>query len=124
MMERTRLTQEEIIGPWASLPIAWSADDEFDEKTYRADVARCCAAGLPGVVMGGMTGEFYALEWEEFREVARATIEECHDRGKPAIIGCTSTHTRGVTRRVEVAMEFGARAITVAFPYGLEVGDA
>jgi 4-hydroxy-tetrahydrodipicolinate synthase len=119
-MERTN---EALVGPWAALPVAWSRDDDFDETIYRADVAKCCAAGVPGVCMGGTTGEFYALERDEFRAVARATIEECAAHGQPALIGCTATFTRGVIDRVETAVELGAAAILVALPFWLEVGD-
>ena len=123
MKPSTERTNEGLIGPWAALPIAWSSDDNFDETTYRADVAKCCEAGVPGVCMGGTTGEFYALERDEFRVVARATIEECGAHGKPVLIGCTATHTRGVIHRVETAVELRAAAITVALPFWLEVGD-
>ena len=123
MAKRTLLTREGLVGPWAALPVAWSADDGFDEPTYRADVARCCAAGVPGICMGTTAGEFYALEWDEFRPVARATIKECAAHAKPVLIGCTATHTRGVIRRVETAAELGAAAILVAVPFWLELGD-
>jgi dihydrodipicolinate synthase/N-acetylneuraminate lyase len=73
--------------------------------------------------MGGTTGEFYALDADEFRAVARATIEECDSHRKPTTIGCTATHTRGVIRRVEMAVEQGATAILVALPFWVEVGD-
>jgi len=123
MAERRQLTREDLVGPWVEAPIAWSADDEFDETIYRADLARCCSAGVPGAGMGGTTGEFYALEWDEFRTVARAAVEECAGHAKPAMIGCTATHTRGVIRRVEAAVEFGAAAIMVALPFWSELGD-
>jgi dihydrodipicolinate synthase/N-acetylneuraminate lyase len=123
MAERITLTQEGLVGPWAALPVAWAADDAFDEATYRADVARCCAAGVPGILAGATTGEFYALEFDEFRAVVRATVQECRAHAKPAMIGCTATHTRGVTRRVEAAVKLGASAIMVALPFWLEVGD-
>jgi 4-hydroxy-tetrahydrodipicolinate synthase len=123
MVVRTKLTRKGLVGPWAGVPVAWSVDDEFDETTYRTDVARCCAAGVPGVCMGGTTGEFYALEFEEFRAVARATIQECRAHDRPAMIGCTATHTRAVVRRVEAAVKLGASAIMVALPFWLEVGD-
>jgi len=123
MAERITLTQEGLVGPWAALPVAWGADDTLDEATYRGDVGRCCAAGVPGVCMGSTTGEFYALEFDEFRAVVRATVQECKAHGKPALIGCTATHTRGVLRRVEAATKLGASAIMVALPFWLEVGD-
>jgi dihydrodipicolinate synthase/N-acetylneuraminate lyase len=73
--------------------------------------------------MGGTTGEFYALEWDEFCAVARATIEECDVHAKQVMIGCTATHTRGVIRRVEMAMELGASAIMIALPFWLELPE-
>lgn len=118
-----KLTRETFTGPWAGLPVAWTADDRFDEETYRGDVARCCLAGIPGVYTGGTTGEFYAMEFDEFREVARATVEECHANDKPAMIGCSSTYTLGAVRRAEFAAKIGADAIQVALPFWMEVAE-
>lgn len=123
MAERIKLTQESLVGPWAGLPVAWTADDAFDEAVYRADVARLCAAGVPGVFTGGTAGEFYAMDLDEFRAVVRATIQECMAPGKPVMVGCSDTYSRGVTRRVEAAVKLGASAIMVSFPYWLELGD-
>jgi dihydrodipicolinate synthase/N-acetylneuraminate lyase len=117
------LTRENFTGPWAGLPVAWTNDDRFDESTYRDDVTRCCEAGIPGVYSGGTTGEFYAMEFNEFCEVARATVETCHANGKPAMIGCSSTYTLGVVRRAEYAAKLGADAIQVALPFWMEIGE-
>ena len=117
------LTRSNFTGPWAGLPVAWSEDNRFDEATYRADVSRCCEAGVPGVYTGGTTGEFYAMEFDEFQAVTRATIEECRIAGKPAMIGCSSTYTLGAVRRAAYAADLGADAIQVALPYWMEIGD-
>jgi len=117
------LTWETWTGPWAGLPVAWTDDDRFDEATYREDVARCCNAGIPGVYTGGTTGEFYAMEFDEFQAVARATVEECRRRGTPVMIGVSSTYTRGALRRAEFAAELGADAIQVALPFWMPVGE-
>lgn len=118
------LTRETFTGPWAGLPVAWTEDDRFDEATYREDVARCCRAGIPGVYTGGTTGEFYAMELDEFREVARSTIEVCREQGTPVMIGCTSTSTLGARRRAELALELGTDAIQVALPFWMEIGES
>ncbi len=118
------LTRETFTGPWAGLPVAWTEDDRFDEATYREDVARCCRAGIPGVYTGGTTGEFYAMELDEFHEVARSTIEVGREQDTPAMIGCTSTSTRGSRRRAELAAELGADAIQVALPFWMEIGES
>lgn len=119
----TMLTRETFVGPWAGLPVAWTDDDEFDETTYRRDVQRCCEADVPGVYTGGTTGEFYAMEFDEFQQVARATVEACHAHGKPAMVGCSSTYTRGAVRRAEFAASIGADAVQVALPFWMEVGE-
>ncbi len=115
------LTRENFVGPWAGLPVAWTAGDLFDEATYRGDVARCCRAGVPGVYTGGTTGEFYAMEFDEFKAVARATVEECRRCRTPAMIGCTSTYTRGAVRRAAYAAEIGADAVQLAMPFWMEL---
>ena len=50
------LTRQDMIGPWAGLPVAWDEKLNFDEQTYRADLERTCKAGVPGVYW--MTQEF------------------------------------------------------------------
>jgi 4-hydroxy-tetrahydrodipicolinate synthase len=117
------LTRETFTGPWAGLPVAWTDDDRFDETTYRGDVARCCQAGAPGVYTAGTTGEFYAMEFDEWKAVTRATVEEGHAHGKPVMIGCTSTYNLGAARRAAFAAQCGADAIQVALPFWMVVGD-
>jgi 4-hydroxy-tetrahydrodipicolinate synthase len=117
------LTRETFTGPWAGLPVPWTEDDRFDEATYRQDVARCCEAGVPGVYSGGTTGEFYAMELDEFRAVAKATVEESHARNVPAMVGCTSTYTLGAVRRASYAAEIGADAVQIALPFWMEMAD-
>lgn len=87
------LSRDEMIGPWAGLPVAWKEDDTFDEDVYRANVERVCKAGGPGVYTAGTTGEFYAMEFDEFKAVTRTTVEECKRHGTPVMIGVTSTYT-------------------------------
>jgi len=117
------ITKDQFVGPWAGLPIAWKDDYSFDEKTYRGDIARCCEAGVPGIYTGGTTGEFYALDFDEFKIVTDATISECKNGKTPVMIGCTATSTLGAIRRARYAMEKGADAIQVALPFWMEVPD-
>ena len=121
---RAILNREDIIGPWAGLPVAWTENDEFDEQTYREDVARCCRAGAPGIYTGGTTGEFYAMSFKEFKSITRATVEQSHAAGKPVMIGCTSTYTLGAAKHAAFAAETGADAIQIALPFWVEVPDS
>ena len=118
------LTRKEMIGPWAGLPVAWKDEGRsFDEDAYRANVERCSRAGVPGIYTAGTTGELYAMEFDEWQAVTKATVEECKKHGTPAMIGVTSTYTLGAQRRAAYAAELGADAIQLALPYWMEVDD-
>ena len=118
------LTRKEMIGPWAGLPVAWKDDGRtFDEDAYRANVVRCSRAGVPGIYTAGTTGELYAMEFDEWQAVTKATVEECKKHGTPAMIGVTSTYTLGAQRRAAYAAELGADAIQLALPYWMELDD-
>jgi len=117
------LTREEMVGPWAGMPVAWNEDMMFDEDAYRADIERICKAGVPGVYTAGTTGEFYAMEFDEWRSVTRATVEECRKQRTSVMIGVTSTYTMGAERRAAYAAEVGADAVQVALPFWMELDD-
>ena len=72
---------------------------------------------MEALAWAGGAGEFFAMELDEFTEITRATIEECRKHGTPAMIGCTSTYTRGVIRRAQMAQDLGADAIQLALPF-------
>ena len=116
MLDRTTFR-----GPWAGLPVSWTANNEFDSDTYHADVVKCCQANIPGIYTGGTTGEFYAMEFDEFSKVASTTANAAKPHGTPVMIGVTSTYTLGSQRRAALAAEIGADAIQVALPYWLPV---
>lgn len=117
------LDRSNLIGPWAGVPTAWHQDGSFDEKTYRRDVRACCEAGAPGVYTHGTTGEFYAMELDEWRAVCSAAVDECRAADTPIALGVTSTYTLGAVRRARVAAELGADAVQVALPFWLPVSD-
>ena len=118
------LTGDDFVGPWAGPPVAWTDDDKFDEATYRVDLQRLCDVGVPGIYTAGTTGEFYAMELDEWQTISRVTVAECKARKMPVMIGCTNTYTIGAVRRAAYAAELGADAIQVALPFWMAVEDA
>ena len=108
----SRLTRENFTGPWAGLPVAWTKDDRLDLNAYGQDVEGCCLAEVPGVYTGGTTGEFYAMDWEEFCQVAQCTVEICRQHDVPSMIGCSSTYTRGAVRPEAEVDQIAAYAST------------
>ena len=63
------LTKEQMQGMWVSVPTEWDEDDNFDEKSFRDVIAKLIDVGAHALYTTGSTGEFYALDWDEFKQV-------------------------------------------------------
>ncbi len=119
-----RLSAKELHGIWAGITMSWDEDDRFDEASYRANTAVMCRAGVHGVYTTGSTGEFYALDEEEFRRMVDIQAEICGRYRMPLQVGCCADSTRKVLRLLEYAAgkpQVGAAQVTL--PYWMEVTD-
>jgi len=117
------LTRDRLVGMWAGLPVAWKSDGSVDEDALRSDVARCCQVGVHGVYTGGTTGEFYAQNFEEFKQIASITLDEAHKHDTPVQVGITAVCTRDVLERAKFAVEAGADAVQVGLPFWMALSD-
>ena len=123
-MKMSRLTFETCRGIWAALPMCWDEKDRFDEASYRANVERICQARPHGVYTTGSTGEFYAIDFDEFRRMVDIQAEICGEHGMPLQIGCCADATRKIIRLLQYAAgkpEVGAAQVVI--PYWMEVND-
>ena len=109
------LTKNQLIGMWVSVPTEWDDDGNFDEKTFRDEVAMLIDAGAHGLYTTGSTGEFYALDWEEFKQITDAFLAET-DGKIPVQVGANWFNTRGTVQRVRYARDKGAGAVQICFP--------
>ena len=114
------LHKESLKGLWVSVPTEWDKDGNFDEKTFRDDVALLVDSGAHGLYTTGSTGEFYALDWEEFTAVTDAFLAETAGR-VPVQIGANWFNTRDTIKRVRYARDKGAGAAQVCFPGWMEM---
>jgi dihydrodipicolinate synthase/N-acetylneuraminate lyase len=120
----TRLNSEGIKGIWAGLTMSWDEKDRLDEATYRANTERLCRAHIHGIYTTGSTGEFYALDLEEFRQMVDIQAEICGTWGIPLQIGCCGDSTRKVIRLLEYAAQKAqVGAVQVVVPYWMELND-
>jgi dihydrodipicolinate synthase/N-acetylneuraminate lyase len=120
----SRLTANECRGIWAGLTMSWDQHDRFDEASYRSNIDGLCRAGVHGIYTTGSTGEFYAVEYDEFRRMVDIQAEVCGRHRMPLQIGCAADSTRKAIRLLEYAAgkpEVGGAQVTV--PYWMEVSD-
>jgi len=120
----SRLTAEKLRGIWVGATMAWDADDNLDVDSYVTNTERMCQVGVHGIYTTGSTGEFYALNFDEFKQMVDIQADVCGRHNMPLQIGCCSHNTREVLRYLEYAAgkpEVGAAQ--VAIPYWMEVND-
>lgn len=119
-----RLTANDIKGIWAGVTMSWDEQYCFDEASYRQNTEDIIRAGAYGVYTTGSTGEFYALNFDEFKLMVDIQAELCGKHGTPLQIGCCSDDTRDTLQLFEYAAgrpEVGAAQI--AIPYWMELTD-
>ncbi|MDF2118635.1 dihydrodipicolinate synthase family protein [Roseiarcaceae bacterium H3SJ34-1] len=117
------LTSKDISGLMAMMP-AFATDDAVDYRsTATVDVARLhhgldrmVKDGANVIATTGSFGEFYTLLIEEFRTLAHESVSAMKKR-VPLFVGVTSTHTREVLQKCQIAQEAGADGILVGVPY-------
>ena len=120
----SRLTVDTLHGIWAGVPMSWDERFLLDETSYRTNIERLCQIGVHGVYTTGSTGEFYALDFDEFCRMVDIQVEICGKYGVPLQIGCGSENTRKTIRCLEYAAGkpyIGAAQITL--PYWMELTD-
>ena len=121
MEDPIMLTADTLRGVWVMVSTPWDANYEFDEEAFRHNVSYQCDSGVHGLYTGGSSGEFFALDLEEFCRCTNIFLEIVQQAGMPHQVGCTASDTRGALRRAEYAVEQGAGAIQIAFPYCIKL---
>jgi dihydrodipicolinate synthase/N-acetylneuraminate lyase len=120
----SRLTAAKLKGIWAGVTMTWDEKFRFDEKTYAENIKRTIAAGVHGIYTTGSTGEFYAIEYDEFCRMVDIQADLCGKAGMPLQIGCCSDATAKTIKLLKYAAsrpEVGAVQINV--PYWMELED-
>lgn len=119
-----RLTANDLRGIWAGVTMSWDERDRFDEASYRANTEAMCRAKVHGIYTTGSTGEFYALDFDEFRRMVDIQAEICGRYQMPLQIGCCADCTRKTLQLLEYAAdkrEVGGAQVNI--PYWMELND-
>ena len=104
--------------------MCWDVDYGFDEKIYAENIKGIIADNVDGIYTTGSTGEFYALEYDEFCSMVDIQADLCGRSGMPLQIGCCSDATQKTIRMLEyVAAKEEVGAAQIAIPYWMELTD-
>jgi dihydrodipicolinate synthase/N-acetylneuraminate lyase len=117
-----RLTAKTLHGIWAGTTMSWDKESRFDEETYAKNIKRTLAAKIHGIYTTGSTGEFYAIDYDEFCRMVDIEAELCGKVKMPLQIGCCSDATHKTIKLLEYAAgkkEVGAAQVVI--PYWMEL---
>jgi dihydrodipicolinate synthase/N-acetylneuraminate lyase len=123
-VSKARLTAKTLHGIWSATKMTWDAKFRFDETAYAQNIRRTIAAKVHGIYTTGSTGEFYAIDDDEFRRMVDIQAELCGGAKMPLQIGCCTDATHKTLRQLEyAATKKAVGAAQVALPYWMELTD-
>lgn len=112
-------------GLWSAVPTPWKENGAIDDGMLRRNCERLAAGGIDGIYTTDSDGEFYAIELDEFRQLARFFAKAVEGVSVDAAMGVTWTNTQGIIDRIAAACDVGIPNVHVGFPYfmPLAAGD-
>ena len=122
-MKKQQLTARSLRGIWAGITLSWDEHYRLDQDSFRQNLERLCRARVHGIYSTGSTGEFYALDFEEFRQMVDLLVEVVSPSGIPIQVGCGSPNTRDTLRLVEYVAGKGVDAAQIVLPFWMELTD-
>jgi len=99
------------------------SNEEVDLPRMCELIDRLLAAGVHGIFVLGTTGEFYALDADEKRQVISTAVRHVNKR-VPVFAGTGAETTRETVRITRIAEEEGADAVAVITPYFVQPSQA
>ncbi len=109
------LTADRIEGVYTPIVTPFRDDESIDETAFAAVLERQLDAGVAGIVVGGTTGEYYAMNLEERRVQLESAWSVVGDRAQ-MIAGCNTGATRDVVALAQHARELGYQAVMLSAP--------
>jgi len=118
-----KLTKQTLRGIWAGITLSWDENYELDEGAFRENLRRLVEIRPHGIYVFGSTGEFYAVNDEEFCWVVDIMVEEVSPSGIPTQVGCNGLATREIIDKLKYAQAAGADGGQVALPSWMKLTE-
>ena len=124
MKKHKTLVPETLSGVYAAVPTPCNSDGNFLPEVFISNLQKMSAIRPDGIYTTGTTGEFYALEADEFDNMIDAFAEGIKDFDGGLQVGCTWINTREVIRRIEKTLRAGIPNIQIAPPFWVPLREA
>ena len=103
-------------GPMPALVTPFDAEGAIDEAAFQRNVELCIGYGMTGLLVGGCTGEFWALTLEERKRITKLCVDAAKGR-VPVISGTGAVRTEHVIELSQYAKDVGCDGAMVLPPY-------
>jgi len=110
-------------GIWAGLPTMFNADWSLDTGAMETNIRRMIKAGVQGIYLLGSTGEFYALDFDEFKQVTDLLVKVAGGSSIPLAVDCGSPNTRETVRQLQYVKKAGVNAAQLIIPYWMDMTE-
>ena len=110
-------------GPMPAVTTPFRDDFSLDEDAFVANIDRLYAAGATGMVAGGCTGEFWALDLGERAKLAHWVAKASKGRGT-AIMGTGAIRASEVVEQIHAANAAGCDGVLVMPPFFAHLTEA
>lgn len=109
-------------GPMTAVITPFDGNNRIDATAMHDNVERVFAAGASGILVGGCTGEFWALSYEERCELFRLGADAV--RGRGTLIAGTGAVTAAETIRLtKIAQDSGCDGALILPPYFIRLDE-
>jgi dihydrodipicolinate synthase/N-acetylneuraminate lyase len=101
----------------ATAVVPWTDQFTLDESLFRYEIASLVERGVSNLYVFGTAGEGYAVDDDQFEQVARIFVDEMRTRGAEPMVGVISLSMATILRRIQsVRDELGVRLFQVSLP--------
>ena len=118
------LTPKTLNGLWAAIATPFKNAGEIDYSALKENCVRLASTGVDGIYTTDSDGEFYAIEWDEFKTLSKKFGETLADLDVSAQMGVTWINTRGIIDRIKASVDAGINTVHVGFPFFMPLTTA
>lgn len=109
------MARKELKGVFPLMPLVLKKNQELDLEGLRSNIRAYEEAGVQGYISFGCMGEFYALNFDEFKMVVDAARDET--KKIACVFGTTFHNTKECIERTKYAENAGVDGVMVGLPY-------
>ena len=111
---------KEIKGVFPIIPTTYTENGELDLDSLRNVIKTRAEAGVNGLTLFGIAGEYYKQSDEEGRRQAKVVADECRKSGIPSVMSVTQHSTKLACEQAKFLEDIGADCLMTLPPFFLK----